>query len=152
VADGVVNGPGEGEVLQNSTMGRVTIVKGALPQLEVYEFTIQGPYDGPDPHTHAQQTDAFYVLEGELDFHVDGREFRGGPGTYVAAPPGTPHGFKKHDTGTARFLNIHAPGVFLDSMRKMSDPPATAAATKSGASETGVGSTEPGTTAVPTAD
>jgi quercetin dioxygenase-like cupin family protein len=136
VADGVVNGPGEGEALRNSATGRVALVKGALPHLEVYEFTIQGPFDGPDPHTHADQTDAFYVLDGEIDFHVDGREFRGGPGTYVAAPPGTPHGFKKHDTGTARFLNIHAPGVFLEPMRRMSDPPDdNAASTEPGASE-----------------
>ena len=126
MAEGVVNGPGEGEVLRNEATGRVAIVKGALPQLEVFEFTIQGPFDGPDPHTHADHTDAFYVLEGEVDFHVDGREFRGGPGTFVAAPPGTPHGFKKHEPGTARFLNIHAPGEFLQSMRRMSDPPDTA--------------------------
>jgi quercetin dioxygenase-like cupin family protein len=135
VGEGVANGPGEGEVLRNSATGRVAIVKGAMPQLEVYEFTIQGPFDGPDPHTHADQTDAFYVLEGTLDFNVDGREFKGGPGTYVAAPPGTPHGFKKHDTGTARFLNIHAPGVFLESMRRMSDPPEGPAATEPGTGE-----------------
>jgi len=140
VGEGVVTGPGEGEVLRNTATGRVAIVKAAVPQLEVFEYTIEGPYDGPDPHTHAGHTDSFYVLEGEIDFHVDGREFRGGPGTYVAAPPGTPHGFKKHDTGTARFLNIHAPGVFLDSMRRMSDPPESA-------------STEPGKAEdVPTAD
>jgi quercetin dioxygenase-like cupin family protein len=135
VGEGVVNGPGEGEALRNAASGRVALVKGALPQIEVFEFTIQGPFDGPDPHTHADQTDAFYVLEGEIDFHVDGREFRGGPGTYVAAPPGTVHGFKKHDTGTARFLNIHAPGVFLDSMRRMSDPPDSAASTEPGTAE-----------------
>ena len=33
MAEGVVNGPGEGEVLRNSATGRVAIVKGALPQL-----------------------------------------------------------------------------------------------------------------------
>ena len=126
MADGVVNGPGEGEVLRNSETRRVAIVKGALPQLEVFEFTVEGPFDGPDPHTHDDHTDAFYVLEGEVDFHVDGREFRAGPGTFVAAPPGTPHGFKKHEPGTARFLNIHAPGEFLDAMRRMSDPPVDA--------------------------
>ena len=135
MGEGVVNGPGEGEVLRNSASGRVAIVKGALPGLEVFEFTIEGPFDGPDPHTHADQTDAFYVLEGEVDFHVGGREFKGGPGTYVAAPPGTPHGFKKHEPGTARFLNIHAPGVFLESMRRMSDPPENPASTEPGDAE-----------------
>ena len=121
MADGVVNGPGEGEVLRNSATKRVAIVKGALPQLEVFEFTIEGPFDGPDPHTHDDHTDSFYVLEGEVDFHVDGREFRAGPGPFVAAPPGTQHGFTKRDDGTARFLNIHAPGGFEGELRKESE-------------------------------
>ena len=121
MSEGIVNAPGEGEVLRNAKAGRVAVVKCALPHLSVFEFTIEGPFDGPDPHTHAGETDSFYVLEGEVDFHVDGREFRGGPGTFVSAPPGVPHGFKKHDAGTARFLNIHAPGGFEHDLREMSD-------------------------------
>ena len=50
--DGVANGPGEGEALRNSQTGRVALVKCALPHLSVFEFTFEGPYDGPDPHTH----------------------------------------------------------------------------------------------------
>jgi len=102
-------------------MRRVALVKGALPGISVFEFTIDGPYDGPDPHTHADVTDCFYVLEGELDFHVDGQAVRGTPGTFVAAPPGVPHGFKISKPGTARFLNIHAPGGFEHALREMSD-------------------------------
>ena len=77
----------------------------------VFEFTIEGPFDGPDPHTHDDHTDAFYVLEGEVEFTSTATSSRGGPGTFVAAPPGTRHGFKTREPGTARFLNIHAPGV-----------------------------------------
>jgi quercetin dioxygenase-like cupin family protein len=99
----------------------VALVKGALPHLSVFEFTIEGPFDGPDPHAHADETDCFYVLEGELDFQVDGRAFRGGPGTFVAAPPGVMHSFGKSDAGTARFLNIHAPGGFECFLRATSD-------------------------------
>ncbi len=95
--------------------------KGALPHFSVFEYTIDGPLDGPDPHTHDDETDCFYVLEGELDFHVDGQTIRGKPGTFVAAPPGVPHGFKKNEPGTARFLNIHAPGRFEHALREMSD-------------------------------
>jgi quercetin dioxygenase-like cupin family protein len=109
-------------VLRNAATGRVAIVKGAVPQLSVVEFTIEGPYEGPPPHAHDDVTDSFYVLEGELDFHVDGETFRGGPGTFVAAPPGVMHTFGKRDTGTARFLNIHAPGGFEHALRRMSDP------------------------------
>jgi quercetin dioxygenase-like cupin family protein len=102
-------------------MRRVALVKAALPGISVFEFTVDGPYDGPDPHTHAETTDCFYVLEGELDVHVDGTTIRAVPGTFVAAPPGVPHGFKISKSGTARFLNIHAPGGFEHALRDMSD-------------------------------
>jgi quercetin dioxygenase-like cupin family protein len=121
IVDVIVNGPGEGEVLRNAVARRVTLVKGALPHLSVFEYTIEGPYEG-DRHTHDAETDTFYVLEGELDFHVDGKTFRGGPGTFVAAPPGVVHTFGKSDAGPVRFLNIHAPGGFEHALREMSDP------------------------------
>ena len=78
----------------------------------------------PDPDAEGEvRTEVLDPLEGELDFHVDGRDFRGGPGMYVAAPPGSMHTFWKSDPGQARFLNIHAPGGFERAMREMSDPP-----------------------------
>ena len=120
MSEGVLNGPGEGETLRNARGNRTAIVKAALPHLTVFEFTIEGPFEGPDPHTHDDETDSFYILEGELDVYVNGEWTRATPGTYVAAPPGVPHGFTKRDPGTVRFLNIHAPGGFEDDMRRMS--------------------------------
>jgi quercetin dioxygenase-like cupin family protein len=120
MADGVVSGPGEGEALRSERTRRVALAKAALPHLSVFEFTIEGPFEGPEPHTH-NETDCFYVLEGELDFLVDGETIRGGPGTLVAAPPGVVHTFGKSDPGTARFLNIHAPGGFEHVLRRESD-------------------------------
>jgi quercetin dioxygenase-like cupin family protein len=119
--EGVVSGPGEGEELRNAATRRVALLKAGLPHLSVFEFTIEGPFEGPDPHAHADETDCFYVLEGELDFVVDGKAIRGGPGTLVAAPPGVLHTFGKRDPGTARFLNIHAPGGFEHFLRTDSD-------------------------------
>ena len=72
MTEGILNGPGEGELLRNASGNRVSIVKGALPHLAVFEFTIEGPFDGPEPHTHADETDSFYILEGELDVYIDG--------------------------------------------------------------------------------
>ena len=120
MSEGVLNGPGDGELLRNARGNRTAIVKAALPHVTVFEFTIEGPFDGPDPHTHDDETDSFYILEGELDVYVNGEWTRATPGTYVAAPPGVAHGFTKRDPGTVRFLNIHAPGGFEDDMRRMS--------------------------------
>lgn len=49
--DGVRSGPDEGERFENEL--RLALVKGALPQLTVLEFTLEGDgYERPDPHTH----------------------------------------------------------------------------------------------------
>src|SRR5207248_2775069 len=121
MADGVVSGPGEGEALRKASVGRVALVKAALPHVTVFEFTMEGPFGGPDPHTHDDHTDCFYILEGEVDFVVNGERKRVGPGTFVAAPPDVLHHFEKREPGTVRFLNIHAPGGFEDELRRLSD-------------------------------
>ncbi len=120
MTDGVLNGPGDGELLRNESGNRIALVKAALPHITVFEFTITGPFDGPDPHTHADETDSFYILEGELEVYVNGAWTRATPGTYMAAAPGVEHGFRKRDDGVCRFLNIHAPGGFEREMRDMS--------------------------------
>ena len=45
-------------MLRSAATGRVAVVKGALPNLSVFEFTIEGPFDGPAPHTHDNHTDS----------------------------------------------------------------------------------------------
>jgi quercetin dioxygenase-like cupin family protein len=120
VPEGILNGPGEGELLRNEQGNRVVLVKGALPHVSIFEFTIEGPFEGPEPHTHADETDSFYVLEGELDVYVNGEWTRVAAGAFLSAPPGVEHGFTKRDSGTVRFLNIHAPGGFEQSLRAMS--------------------------------
>jgi quercetin dioxygenase-like cupin family protein len=61
------------------------------------------------------------ALRGELELYVEGEWIRGGPETFVAAPPGVEHGFTRRDEGTVRFLNIHAPGGFEHELRKESE-------------------------------
>ena len=116
--EGVRSGPGEGERFENDI--RVALIKCALPGLTTIEFTVETDRDfGPEPHVHHDHTDSFYVLEGEVLFTVGDETFRGGPGTFVAAPPGVRHGFKvPPNEGRVRFLNVHAPGGFEQEMRR----------------------------------
>ncbi|MDX6597165.1 MAG: hypothetical protein QOE87_1052 [Gaiellales bacterium] len=53
--------------------------------------------------------ETFYVLEGELLFHVDGQELPAAAGQTVAIRRGVPHAFLVVSE-TARFLVINTPG------------------------------------------
>jgi mannose-6-phosphate isomerase-like protein (cupin superfamily) len=65
-----------------------------------------------EPHVHADEDDAFYILEGELTFTFGGDETAASPGTFVLIPPGVEHGFRNDGAIPVRMLNIHAPAGF----------------------------------------
>ena len=75
---------------------------------------------GPDPHVHRRHTDAFFVLEGEVEFSLGPQLQRmtGRPGTFAAAPPNLVHTFRNASDSTAVFLNFHSPSLgFGDVLR-----------------------------------
>lgn len=74
---------------------------------------ITPPHDqGPPPHTHTREDEAFYVLEGEHVVVIDGREIRGGPGSWMFAPRNIPHGFRNDGDVPSRVLMFASPGGF----------------------------------------
>ena len=54
--------------------------------------------------------ETFYVLDGELLFHIDGREERASAGDTIGLRQGVPHAFIVLSE-TARFLVINTPGT-----------------------------------------
>jgi quercetin dioxygenase-like cupin family protein len=106
--DAVFLPPGEGERLEANT--RVATIKAGREELALIEFELEPGFEGPDPHTHDDQIDSFYVLEGEVEFVVEDETLRLGAGSFVAAPVGVVHTFGNPGTNRARLLNIHAPG------------------------------------------
>jgi len=64
------------------------------------------------PHTHAAHTDVFHLFDGSLEFRVGDGTVRVPEGSSVAAPPLLVHGFRNPGGPAARFLNLHAPGVW----------------------------------------
>ena len=114
--EGIVSRPGDGEFLEGED--RELRVKLSRDELDVLEFEVGPEYEGPGPHFHKEHVDSFYVLEGELEFTVEGNTIRAPARTYVAAPPGVVHSFTNPGPGRARFLNIHAPDRgFVDLQR-----------------------------------
>lgn len=71
----------------------------------------------PPPHVHPDRTEAFWVLSGLAEFHLDGELVTAGPGAFVLVPGGVAHTFGAASGGDARLLVLHAPaldGYFRD--------------------------------------
>ena len=83
-----------------------------LPQLELLESTLGPRQTGAHPHTHRAHTDVFYVLDGELELRVGDETVRIPAHSSVAAPPRLVHGFRNPAEAEARYLNLHAPGIW----------------------------------------
>src|SRR5256714_12430586 len=115
----VLLAPGEGETTTDRPERTIRILC-EFEQIIISAFRYEPGEEGPDPHVHRQHTDAFYVLEGEVDFGLGPvvTRIKGGPGTLAAAPPNVVHTFKNSIDRTALFLNIHAPSMgFGDVLR-----------------------------------
>jgi quercetin dioxygenase-like cupin family protein len=117
--DAVYLRPDEGERLTGDK--RVATIKIGREELSLVEFELEHGFGGPDPHTHADHVDSFYVLEGEAEFLLGTDNIRLGAGAFVAAPPGVVHTFSNPGPGRVRLLNAHAPSrSFHDGLREMS--------------------------------
>jgi len=75
-------------------------------------ITVQPHRPGPGAHVHEDEDDAFYIIEGELTFTVEGERIPAGPGTFVLVPPDVEHGFANETDAVVRMVNIHAPAGF----------------------------------------
>jgi quercetin dioxygenase-like cupin family protein len=118
--EAVFHRPGEGERLKGTN--RVATIKVGRDELSLIEFELEPGFEGPDPHTHDDHIDSFYVLEGEPEFLAGDETLRLGPGSYIAAPIGFRHTFSNPGDRPARLLNIHTPSVgFHDWLRSVSE-------------------------------
>lgn len=68
------------------------------------------PGRGAPPNHHAGETEAFYVLDGAVDFVIEDVPHRAGPGDFVTVPDGALHAFAAAGDRPARLLILNAPG------------------------------------------
>jgi quercetin dioxygenase-like cupin family protein len=100
--------PGEGQTVDNP-LGADVVFKARGEEtdgaLTAFENAV-APGDGPPLHTHANEDESMYVLEGEMRFKL-GDEIQSAPaGSFVFVPRGTPHAWQNVGDGPARML-IH---------------------------------------------
>src|SRR5690242_18120473 len=81
---------GEGKPM--GWFGSTITLKASAPDLGVTEILIH-PGEEPPLHVHRNEDEWFYMLEGDVTFHVGGENYRGGPGAFVSFPRGIPHTF-----------------------------------------------------------
>lgn len=116
-AHSVVRAPGDGRTISLGDAGVVTLkavrddTGGAV---SAYEFAMPPATAGPPLHLHRGWDEAFYVLEGEMTFLIDGRRSAAPAGTFVFVPRGVPHTFWNAGTAPARQLTVFTPAGIED--------------------------------------
>jgi len=120
---GIVLGAGEGKTI--SVLGNSYTYKAAKEETggayALIEGTVVG--DGPPPHIHTTEEEAFYVLEGELNVLVGQRTVTATAGAFVLVPRGTVHTFSKAETASAKILTIISPAGFEKFFEEIAGPP-----------------------------
>ncbi|AZS82962.1 cupin domain-containing protein [Streptomyces griseoviridis] len=104
--------PAEGESVQIGTTTQTTFkaVGGETDnRLGLFEHRMDPGAPGASPHIHKEQLEAFYVLHGTVELHLDGRSFPAKPGTYVNVPENMSHGFRNPYQDQATMLIIFTP-------------------------------------------
>ena len=124
----VVVGPGEGTTIQGPVGGPLTFkVRGGETggRLTVLENII-APGEGPPLHVHADEDEAWYILEGELRFRLGGATERAPAGSFVFVPRRTGHCFQNVGDAPARILVMFTPAGmerFFERFAALDNPP-----------------------------
>jgi quercetin dioxygenase-like cupin family protein len=103
---------------ESSTQGRFSLMERTLPP--------GGRM--PPAHRHIGNEEAYFVLDGTVEFHVEDEVFEGTSGTFVLVAAGETHTFGNTADEPARLLVLHAPsldGYFadLEKLWALPDPP-----------------------------
>jgi quercetin dioxygenase-like cupin family protein len=75
----------------------------------LYVATIP-PHIGAPPHIHHRETEAFYMLEGELEFLKGEQTVRAVAGDFIHVDKNVVHGYTNVGSETARYIGIVTPG------------------------------------------
>jgi quercetin dioxygenase-like cupin family protein len=90
------------KVRSEDTRGAYSIAEVTMP-----------PQIGPPAHIHHTQEETFYVLEGEIEFAIDGTTTtRATAGSVLRIPRGVLRDYRNVGGGTARVLVLFVPGGF----------------------------------------
>jgi quercetin dioxygenase-like cupin family protein len=90
--------------------GSTITLKASNPGVGITEVVLR-PGEEPPIHIHKNEDEWLYVLDGEVTFHVGGKDHFGKAGAFVSFPRGIPHTFSI-ESENGRILVINTPGGF----------------------------------------
>jgi quercetin dioxygenase-like cupin family protein len=70
----------------------------------------QPPGIAPPLHRHDDSAEAFFMLEGRMEYRAGDAQYDLYPGCFIYLPPTIPHAFRIRGDAPARFLGIVSPG------------------------------------------
>lgn len=113
MADYLALPPGSGEQLtvRGSTLVFKAVAASTGGAFSLHERQVPPGGRRPPPHVHPDRTEAFWVLDGDAEFELDGEVTRAGAGSFVLVPGGVAHTFGASPAAAARILVLHAPAL-----------------------------------------
>ena len=105
--------PGTGEQLtvRGSTLNFTAVASTTDGAFSLHERHIPAGGRRPPAHVHPDRTEAFWVLDGEAEFELDGDLIRAASGSFVLVPGGVAHTFGAPADTATRVLVLHAPAL-----------------------------------------
>lgn len=88
----------------------------------LFEMMVPPQSSGPPAHLHHQESEAFYMLEGELFIETEETSFTATPGSFVLIPKGVFHTYRNLGTTPAKVLAISAPAMIDKFFEKIGVP------------------------------
>lgn len=77
---------------------------------------------GPPPHLHNSFKESFLIIEGEMEFMVNGNITIVKAGESVDIPPKTLHTFANNSDQPCKWVNIHSPKGFRNFFEQLGVP------------------------------
>ena len=78
----------------------------------VSEWWLEAGDPGPGPHSHEENVELFYVIEGTMSFLAGERWLDAPAGSFLRIPAGVTHDFENRSAERAGVLNVFIPGGF----------------------------------------
>lgn len=116
-----VLGPGEGEVVNLFALGVRFMIDGATTRgaFSLVEHPLPPRALGAPLHTHRNEDEYSYVLEGRIGVQLGDEVLEAGPGELVFKPRGVAHAFWNAGDEPARLLELISPAGFESYFREL---------------------------------